>query len=67
MTKKDIEQKLDEIREYQKRNDFEAAHGSEDVLFFSFIEHVAATDGELAELAKLVLTSSNLDFQRYCA
>lgn len=48
--------------------DDERAHGMEDDLYFEFIKHVADLElGELSEKAKLVLSSKQIEFKRWCA
>lgn len=48
--------------------DFEAAHGMEDSLMMGFIDHIASLGlGELSEMARLIQTSQEIDFPRYCA
>ena len=67
MTKELIESALEEIRKAAS-GDYEAAHGWEDRLFLEFIEHVAESGPEdLAEMARLVLTSGEIEFARHCA
>ncbi len=66
MTKTDIEKATEHIREIA--SDAEMAHAKEDALYSNFIKHVADTaGGELAECAKLVLTTEDISFPRWCA
>lgn len=67
MTFDDIRGRLGNIK--ASIGDFEAAHGLEDNLYAEFISYVAGdpNDDDLGEKAKLVLTSEEIDFPRYCA
>lgn len=66
MTKQDIEDSLANIRKSSYSD--ETAHIMEDELYMRFVKHVADTaGGELAECAKLVLTTENIDFARWHA
>lgn len=67
MTFDDIRGRLDKIK--ASVGDFEAAHGLEDDLYVAFIFYVSSdpSDDDLGEKAKLVLTSEEIDFPRYCA
>lgn len=47
--------------------DYERAHSMEDGLWERFIELVAQRNDDLGELAKLVLTTKDIDFERYYA
>lgn len=50
------------------KNDDEVAHGMEDDLREAFIRHVAETaGGDLAEMARAVLKTNEIDFCRWCA
>ena len=66
MTRQEIEKAVQAIRDIA--GDDEAAHGKEDALYAAFVQHIAETAGrELAECAKLVLTTSEIRFARWCA
>lgn len=64
---------IDEIRQRlaaiaEAGGDDEIAHTMEDCLWGDFIEHVAKCgDPELARMAELVLTSTDIKFNRWCA
>jgi len=63
---------LGEVRQEVERiracaGDDEAAHSYEDDLRHKFIEYVASQGGQLAEMAKLVLSTTDIDFARWCA
>jgi hypothetical protein len=50
------------------KDDDESAHDAEAALYASFIQHVAETaGGELAEMAREVLKTSDIEFARWCA
>ena len=51
-------------------NDDEGAHSMEDSLYLAFVECCAAglyEPGEAAEVAKVVLSTHDIDFARWCA
>lgn len=65
---------LDEIQERVEKiaaftADYEAAHGLEDQLWHDFIKYVASgiVDEQMAEKARAVLQTTQIDFPRYCA
>jgi hypothetical protein len=67
----EITKRLDLIK---NTNDDEAQHDMEDELYAYFIRIVSKLEEseelskpELSELAKLVLTSQNIEFYRWCA
>ena len=51
------------------RGDYEVAHSMEDSLMTEFIEYVASqtVDASLAEMAREVLKTRDIDFARYCS
>lgn len=64
------------VEECKKRVDFireiawddESAHGNEDQLHHDFIQHIANSEyGELSEMAKEILKTDDIDFERWCA
>jgi hypothetical protein len=66
MTKEDIEKAVQEIKD--TNSDAEVAHSLEDGLRERFIDYVASTaQVELAEMARLVLSTDEIDFPRWCA
>jgi len=65
MIKEEILQAIQEIRD--KRWDDEVAHSNEDALRRAFIETIAKRQDELGELARLVLSTSEIEFARWCA
>lgn len=68
LTAQDIQDALKDIKHKAKQYDHEAAHGEEDKLAWSFIEHVAKTaTGELQEMATQVLKSQKIQFRRLTA
>ncbi|HNF41196.1 MAG TPA: hypothetical protein PLS40_09440 [Bacteroidia bacterium] len=67
MTLTEIQKVLNDIKELV--GDEELAHITEDVLMVQFIKYIASnpSDPELAEKAKLVLTSNEIKFSRWYA
>ena len=62
----------DQIKERIKyieaiKTDDEVAHGAEDQLYADFISYVASGGEGLAEKAKLILTTQDIKFARWCA
>ena len=49
------------------KHDDEVAHSKEDDLHREFIQAVAESDHPLAEVAKVVLTTEEIRFARWCA
>lgn len=62
MTEEKINNLIQTIKD--SAHDEEAAHGLEDALYEVFIDFVAKRDDELGKLARLVLTTKDIDFQR---
>jgi hypothetical protein len=58
-------QRVERIR--ASRGDDEAAHSMEDGLYREFITEVALSDHPLAGVAKIVLTTQDIEFSRWCA
>ena len=66
MNKKDAIDAVSRIS--QVSGDAEIAHSLEDFLRERFIEHIASLDlGELSETARVILTTNDIDFERWCA
>lgn len=66
MTIDEIRQRIAAIRAIA--TDDERAHGKEDRLYADFIQSVADGDADdLPAKAKLVLTTADIDFARWCA
>jgi hypothetical protein len=62
----DVQERLDYIDSI--KGDYEAAHSEEDDLFRDFIEHVRREGSlQLELMAELVLTSKDIEFNRYTA
>lgn len=62
----------DQIKERIKyieaiKSDDEVAHGAEDDLYRDFIAYVASGGEDLVEKAKLVLSTQDIKFARWCA
>ena len=67
MTTQEIKARIAAIKEM--KGDFEIAHSSEDRLRADFIKYVASLPGNpsLSAKAQLVLSTSKIEFARYCA
>lgn len=69
MTIKDIQDRIDHIKSIV--HDDEVAHGREDKLRADFIKYVGTlennTDVNLAQKARLVLTTNDIEFTRWYA
>jgi hypothetical protein len=67
MTLEEIKLKIQEIN--AMIDDDEMAHHNEDFLYKSFIKYISENpnDSILAEKAKLILTTQDIDFSRWCA
>jgi hypothetical protein len=69
MTRQEIETRIEHIREFA--GDDETAHGLEDDLRRDFLKAIASGEidirWDMAELAALVLTTDDIDFERWCA
>lgn len=62
----DISKRVKQIE--KEADDCETAHGYEDVLYYDFINYVAATGNKkLASLAKACLKTQTIKFPRHCA
>lgn len=69
LTIEDIKESVENIRQLAEKRAHESAHYNEDVLYQKFVAHVAAntTDPELAEMAKEVLKTRDIDFCHWYA
>ena len=65
MTKKDALKVVEEIKAVA--GDDEAAHAMEDQLREMFISDVAKRKDGLGEVARIVLLSGDIEFERWCA
>jgi len=66
MTIQDIEKNIEHLK--QISGDDEAAHSYEDSMREGFLEFVATSTIEpYAGMARLLLTTNNIDFNRWCA
>lgn len=65
MTIEEVKKRIDEIK--MKAHDDEAAHGMEDSLREEVLEAIAFGAHNAKELAKIVLTTSEIEFSRWCA
>ena len=65
MTKEEAQARVDTVAEIA--GDFERAHVEEDSLYHQFVAWVAEGDSYMAEVAKIVLSTDDIAFPRYCA
>ncbi|MDD5543930.1 MAG: hypothetical protein PHX83_12220 [Acidobacteriia bacterium] len=65
MTTKDIKGFISEIDSV--KTDYEKAHALEDELREDFIKEVAKRRDEIGEMAKLILSTNEIEFARDCA
>lgn len=66
MTTEEIKARIASIA--ARSGDDESAHGAEDQLRADFLQYVSeVAPPSLAEKAKLVLSTSHIDFARWCA
>ena len=65
MTKKEIQRRIDSIIDVI--DDDEVAHCEEDDLRKDFIEYIAKRKDSLGKKARLILTTNELNFARWCA
>jgi len=62
----EIKRQIELIKEAAKVKDHDKAHYLEDILYTQFISFVAAEyQGEIAEMAKEILSTEFIDFCRY--
>jgi hypothetical protein len=67
MTTEEVIQGIKAIRNKANEGDHEAAHSSEDALREEVLKAIAQGAENAAELAQIVLLTSELDFERWCA
>lgn len=65
MDKDYIEREIEKIK--AEADDDEAAHSKEDSLREYFISHLAERTDEIGDLAKLVLSTKEIRFGRWCS
>ena len=65
MTKKEVIAKIQEIKNIS--GDDEVAHAKEDILYKTFIEFVSKRNDKLGEIARILLSTKDIDFSRWCA
>ena len=65
MKKSEILEAVEGIRVIS--NDAEAAHSQEDSLRELFIEYIATRKDSLGEKAKIILSTNEIEFERWCA
>lgn len=69
MTLQEVKDAVEEIRAHAASDDGPRAHSAQDRLYEKFIRHVAETAygdlAELAEMAKHILTTADLDFDKW--
>ena len=62
---KEIEAFIEQIK--RSAGDDEIAHSMEDALREDFIEYIATRKDSLGDKARLILTTNEIDFARWCA
>lgn len=68
MTIAEAEAWVERVRVEAADNDAERAHSAEDGLRQAVLEHIAALDtGEFGELARIALSTGEIDFERWYA
>ncbi len=68
MTRKEVELIIDEVRYFARLGDAEAAHATEDALRRDFIKWVSEGEATNAqEIARMILSTDDIDFPRWCA
>lgn len=65
MTTKEILQRIQHIKDV--RSDDEVAHSQKDTLYEDFISTIAKRKDGLGIKARLILTTKDIDFARWCA
>ena len=65
MDKKEITERVSAIEEIAW--DDESAHSKEDSLREDFIEYIAKRKDSLGDKAKMILSTNDIDFARWCA
>ena len=69
MTIKEIQERVGHIR--NSKEDYEYAHGEEDVLYHDFVKHVAKANVsdlyKLGKMAQEILKTKRIRFARHCA
>jgi hypothetical protein len=64
MTRELIHERINEIK--QQATDDEGAHELEDMLYFDFVKFLSEQDNcEYSEMAKEILTTKNIEFDRW--
>ena len=63
---KEIEDFIEKIK-CSARDDDESAHSMEDDLREGFIEYIATRKDSLGDKARLILTTNEIEFERWCA
>ena len=67
MTANEARRAVRHIKAMSGAGDHEAAHSEEDELREAFIRFVSKGRGQLAEIAKIVLSTEEVDFERWAA
>ena len=65
MNKEDIEERIAEIKRLSW--DSEAAHAREDQLYQGFVRMIADSNGPYSNMARLILSTQELKFNRWAA
>ena len=66
MTEIEIKARLAKIEE-EARSDDEVAHSLEDDLYYDFVKDIAKGQSNQSKRARLILTTEEMDFARWCA
>lgn len=66
MTKEYIKTMIKEIKIYANDDDDEKAHATEDALRNDFIKQLSERNDDTGKLAKLILSTNDIDFNRWC-
>jgi hypothetical protein len=66
ITKKEVREKIKELKKYIKERDWEAAHGTEEQIRLDILRAVAEGSVESQKLAKIAVKLSKIDFPRWC-
>jgi leucyl aminopeptidase (aminopeptidase T) len=67
MTIEDVEKRIEEIREQARRGDSEGAHCDEDALREEVLQAIAEGAANARELARLALTTNQIEFSHWYA
>ena len=66
MTNEEIERRIQGIKDMAAANDGEAAHGLIDELQKDFISYIAESNDSVGDKARLVSSTSEIEFDYHC-